>query len=83
MGIVIPYEITAAGIVIGYWPNSVPIAVWMTIMIVVIIGQNFMPVKTYGEFEFWLAGTKASNLLPFIPINGVWKEKKTQKVRRF
>lgn len=58
LGILVPYEITAAGLVIDYWPNNVHIAVWMTIMLVVIIALNFLPVKYYGETEFWFAGTK-------------------------
>lgn len=31
-GIIAAYEITAASIVINYWPNGVPEAVWITIM---------------------------------------------------
>ncbi|KAH0835996.1 putative proline-specific permease put4 [Fonsecaea pedrosoi] len=58
LGILVPYEITAAGLVIDYWPNNVNIAVWMTIMLVVIIALNFLPVRFYGETEFWFAGTK-------------------------
>lgn len=58
LGILVPYEITAAGLVIDYWPNPVNIAVWMTIMLVVIVGLNFLPVRYYGETEFWFAGTK-------------------------
>lgn len=58
LGILVPYEITAAGLVIDYWPNSVNIAVWITIMLVVIVALNFMPVRFYGETEFWFAGTK-------------------------
>lgn len=58
LGILVPYEITAAGLVIGYWPNDINIAVWISIMIVVIVGLNFLPVKYYGETEFWFAGTK-------------------------
>ncbi|KIW98584.1 uncharacterized protein Z519_00245 [Cladophialophora bantiana CBS 173.52] len=58
LGILVPYEITAAGLVINYWPNNVNIAVWMTIMLVVIIALNFLPVRFYGETEFWFAGTK-------------------------
>jgi amino acid transporter len=58
LGILVPYEITAAGLVIGYWPNDINIAVWITIMLIVIIALNLMPVKYYGETEFWFAGTK-------------------------
>ncbi|CAI6341554.1 unnamed protein product [Periconia digitata] len=47
-----------AGLVIEYWNPPVNIAVWITIMIVVIVGLNVLPVKFYGETEFWFAGTK-------------------------
>ncbi|KAF2854488.1 histidine permease [Plenodomus tracheiphilus IPT5] len=58
LGILVPYEITAAGLVIEYWKPPVSIAVWITIMIIVIVGLNCFPVKFYGETEFWFAGTK-------------------------
>lgn len=45
LGILVPYEIVAAGIVIDYWDTDVNIAVWITIMLVVIVGLNFLPVK--------------------------------------
>ena len=63
LGILVPYEVTAAGLVINYWPNDINIAVWITIMLVVIIGLNFMPVRVYGETEFYFAGTKVILLL--------------------
>jgi amino acid transporter len=50
LGILVPYEITAAGLVINYWHAHVNIAVWITIMIV---GLNCLPVGFYGETEFW------------------------------
>lgn len=58
LGILVPYEITAAGLVIDYWDNPVNIAVWMTVMLVVVVGLNFLPVGVYGETEFWFACTK-------------------------
>ncbi|EME85115.1 uncharacterized protein MYCFIDRAFT_60039 [Pseudocercospora fijiensis CIRAD86] len=58
LGILVPYEITAAGLVIDYWSPPVNIAVWISIMIVVIVGLNALPVKFYGETEFWFAGLK-------------------------
>lgn len=57
LGILVPYEITAAALVIEYWSPPVNIAVWVTIMIIVIVGLNCFPVKFYGETEFWFAGT--------------------------
>lgn len=49
LGILVPYEITAAGLVIDYWNPPVNIGVWMTIMLVVIVGLNILPVRFYGE----------------------------------
>ncbi|KAF7505648.1 hypothetical protein GJ744_000583 [Endocarpon pusillum] len=65
LGILVPYEITAAGLVIQYWdPDaSINIAIWISVMIIVIVGLNFMPVRVYGETEFWFAGTKVILLL--------------------
>ncbi|KAK7746559.1 hypothetical protein SLS62_009356 [Diatrype stigma] len=57
-GIIVAYEITAAAIIIGYWPNTIPTAVWITIMVVVVIGLNLSPVAVYAETEFWFASIK-------------------------
>ncbi|KAL2413512.1 putative proline-specific permease put4 [Exophiala dermatitidis] len=69
LGILVPYEVTAAGLVINYWPNDVNIAVWITIMLVVIITLNFLPVKYYGETEFWFAGTKVILMLGLLMVS--------------
>jgi amino acid transporter len=58
LGILVPYEITAAGLVINYWPSDINIAVWITVFIVVIVGLNTLPVQFYGETEFWFASLK-------------------------
>ncbi|KAJ5097875.1 amino acid permease/ SLC12A domain-containing protein [Penicillium argentinense] len=58
LGILVPYEITAGALVIDYWNSPVDIAVWITIFIFVIVGLNFLPVKYYGESEFWFAAIK-------------------------
>lgn len=62
-GILIAYEITAAALVINYWPNSVHIAVWITIMLVVIVGLNSLPVRFYAETEFWFASLKVFTII--------------------
>lgn len=69
LGILIPYEVTVAAIVIDYWPNDVHIAVWLTIMLVVIIILNFLPVRVYGEVEFWFAGTKVILILGLLLLS--------------
>jgi amino acid transporter len=56
--ILVPYEITAAGLVIDYWNSTVNIAVWIIIFIIVIVGLNILPVQFYGETEFWFVSLK-------------------------
>ncbi|EON64971.1 hypothetical protein W97_04206 [Coniosporium apollinis CBS 100218] len=71
LGILVPYEITAAGLVIEYWNPSVSIAVWITVMIVVIVGLNALPVGFYGETEFWFASTKVIMMLGLLMLSVV------------
>ncbi|KAH7356071.1 proline permease PrnB [Pyrenochaeta sp. MPI-SDFR-AT-0127] len=62
-GILVAYEVTAAAIVINYWPNNIPIAALITILLVVIIVLNFCPVGVFAESEFWFAGIKVIMLM--------------------
>ncbi|KAF2166420.1 hypothetical protein M409DRAFT_66505 [Zasmidium cellare ATCC 36951] len=63
------YEITAASIVINYWPNDVPVAVWITIMLVIIVALNLSPVAIYAETEFWFAGIKVIMLIGLLILS--------------
>jgi len=71
LGILVPYEITAAGLVIDYWGSDINIAVWITIMIVVIVGLNALPVGFYGETEFWFASTKVIMMIGLLILSVV------------
>ncbi|SPO01941.1 probable amino acid transporters [Cephalotrichum gorgonifer] len=57
-GVIVAYEITAATVIINYWPNNVHPAVWITVVLVVIVGLNLSPVAVYAETEFWFASLK-------------------------
>lgn len=69
LGILVPYEITAAGLVIDYWNSPVNIAVWITIFIVVIVGLNILPVRFYGETEFWFASLKVFMMIGLLILS--------------
>lgn len=69
LGILVPYEITAAGLVIEYWSPPVNIAVWMTVMLIVIVGLNVLPVKFYGETEFWFASLKVFMMIGLLILS--------------
>ncbi|KAG0299104.1 hypothetical protein BGZ98_010335 [Dissophora globulifera] len=51
-------EATAAGIVIDYWNPPVNIAVWITIVLLVMLLLNIIAVSFFGEAEFWFASIK-------------------------
>ncbi|KAB8236586.1 hypothetical protein ETB97_005367 [Aspergillus alliaceus] len=69
LAILAAYEIVAASMVIEYWPNSVHLAVWITIMLVVIVLLNFLPVSAYGESEFWFASIKIITLIGLLILS--------------
>lgn len=68
-GIIVAYELTAASIVIDFWPNGINIAVWITIMIIVIVGLNLCPVGVFAETEFWFAGIKVVMILGMLLLS--------------
>ncbi|KAH6647559.1 AAT family amino acid transporter [Truncatella angustata] len=59
-GIIAAYELTAATIIIDYWPHGVHVAVWITVLMAVVIALNIFPVRVYAESEFWFAGIKVA-----------------------
>lgn len=67
----VPTEITSAGIVIQYWNQSVNIAVWITISFLFIIGINFSPVKYFGEAEFFFSSVKLTAVIGLIILGVV------------
>jgi amino acid transporter len=58
LGILVPYELTAVALLVDYWNPGVNSAVWMSILLVIIVATNFLPVRWFGEVEFWSAGMK-------------------------
>ncbi|KAL9596584.1 MAG: hypothetical protein Q9219_005711 [cf. Caloplaca sp. 3 TL-2023] len=59
-------EVSAASVVIGYWPNPVPVAVWITIILGTIVILNVFVVSWYGESEFWFASIKIIGIVGLI-----------------
>lgn len=67
--ILVPFEITVATLVIGYWNPKVPDAVFITILFVVIVGLNYLPVGNSGEAEFCFSSLKLSMLTGIIILS--------------
>ncbi|CAI7592117.1 unnamed protein product [Penicillium bialowiezense] len=65
-----PTQLTAAALVITYWPQTsadkVNPGVWIAIFMVAIIVINYFGVKVFGELEFWLSAFKIIVILGII-----------------
>lgn len=62
----VPIEISAAAIIIDYWPNGVNSAVWISIMLAAIVVLNSTPVRVYGETEFIMGSIKLTTIVGLI-----------------
>ncbi|KAL8672688.1 MAG: hypothetical protein Q9168_002848 [Polycauliona sp. 1 TL-2023] len=61
-------EVSASAVIIGYWDNPVPVAVWLTLFLVTIVMLNIFVVSWYGESEFWFASIKIIGILGLIVV---------------
>ncbi|KAL5344272.1 hypothetical protein ACLOAV_010776 [Pseudogymnoascus australis] len=59
-------EASAAAIVLDYWKAPVHVAVWITIVLVIILLLNVIAVSFFGEAEFWFASIKLITILGLI-----------------
>lgn len=59
-------ETSAAAIVLDYWNAPVNVAVWITIVLVIILLLNVIAVSFFGEAEFWFASIKLITILGLI-----------------
>jgi amino acid transporter len=80
--IVTPNNLTACSVVISYWHNHVPTAVWIVLFIIFIGAVNLLGVKSvwlahpsklrshpprvFGELEFWFSSIKVITLIGLI-----------------
>ncbi len=51
---------------IDYWPNNIPIAAWITILLIPMVLINCMPVNFYGEAEFVFGAIKLTTIIGLI-----------------
>ena len=64
--VVLPLEIVAASITIGYWDEKLTRAMFVTIFLAAIIGINLFGVRGYGEAEFIFAVIKIVAVIGFM-----------------
>lgn len=63
--IVLPAELSAAAVLIGYWSDVNP-AAWIALCLVIVVLINFAGSQVYGECEFWFASIKVLTIVGLI-----------------
>jgi len=64
--IVLPAELSAAAILIGFWNREINPAAWITVTMTVVIIINFLGAGAYGEAEFIFASIKVVTIVGLI-----------------
>lgn len=62
----LPLEVIAASITIGYWNESLDRSIFITIFLITIIFINLLGVKGFGEAEFMFALVKITAIVGFM-----------------
>lgn len=68
--IVLPLELTVAGLTVNYWGADVNVGVWITVFFILVVIINIFGVLGYAEEEFWASLLKLSTVSIFL-IMGV------------
>ncbi|KAI4290604.1 MAG: hypothetical protein L6R35_000102 [Caloplaca aegaea] len=66
--VVLPLELTVAGLTVEYWNSGVSVAVWITVFWFAIIAINVFGTLGYAEEEFWSSLLKLVAIVIFILI---------------
>ncbi|KAF9454882.1 hypothetical protein P691DRAFT_799885 [Macrolepiota fuliginosa MF-IS2] len=64
--IILPAELSAAAVLVGFWNKDISPAVWITITMVVVILINYLGAGVYGEAEFIFASIKVITIVGLI-----------------
>ncbi|KAF9480057.1 amino acid permease [Pholiota conissans] len=64
--IILPAELSAAAVLIGFWNKEINSAVWITVCMVVVIIINLLGAGAYGEAEFVFASIKVITITGLI-----------------
>ena len=66
--VVLPLELTAAGITISYWNSGINVGVFITIFLILLTAINLAGVRGYGEAEFVFSIIKVIAVVGFIIV---------------
>lgn len=66
LAIGVPIEVTVCAVILDYWPNNVPKAALITVFFAAMVVVNCLPVKIYGEVEFFFCAVKLLTIVGLI-----------------
>lgn len=66
--VVLPLEIIAASLTIGYWDSALTRAIFVTLFLAVILTINMFGIKGYGEAEFIFSIIKVVAVIGFMYV---------------
>ncbi|KZZ84805.1 amino acid permease [Bacillus sp. SJS] len=64
--ITLAVETSAAAILMRYWLPDSSSLLWNALFLLLIVGLNLMPVKKYGEADYWFSMIKVAAIIVFI-----------------
>ncbi|KAL2851675.1 amino acid permease/ SLC12A domain-containing protein [Aspergillus pseudodeflectus] len=67
--LLVPFELVATALIIDYWNPGVNNAVWISILLVLLVTLNVLPVRFYGEAEFVFAGVKLLTIVGLLLLS--------------
>ncbi|KAJ7209881.1 amino acid permease-domain-containing protein [Mycena haematopus] len=68
----IPSELVAASVILSFWTEKLQSWEWSLIIIVPVFAFNLLPVRNYGEAEFWLSAIKVLLIILFIIVGLIY-----------
>ncbi|KAI1809354.1 arginine transporter [Poronia punctata] len=59
-------ELVGSGLIMQYWDKSLSVGIFIAIFWVVFTACNFLPIRWFGEFEFYFVSIKVVTVVGFI-----------------
>ena len=66
--ITIAVELSAASFIARFWFPNISFSIWSAIFFFAILAINFLPIRFYGESEYWLSSLKVLAILVFLVL---------------
>lgn len=70
--VILPFEITAAGITISYWRDDINIGVWIAVFLTALVVVQVFAVRGYGEGSLSLRQSTQEMLIPISSRVRTW-----------